>query len=79
MGGKLADTFIDVIQPAINYTGMTDMAVRYLSPIVGSGYLSRQPGEFLKTGGHQTHFSFFLVTPDQRRDRAIPSCDVHLY
>lgn len=78
-----AGSLIDVVQKAVDSTGMTGVPVEDRTVLLsdnGPGYLSRQFSEYLglalpfqgRAGRDQAHHSLPLPPSDQRQDREIP-------
>ena len=65
-----AGSLIEVVQQAIEATGMSRVPVKDRTSLLsdnGSGYVSRAFGDYLEGGGYQAHSIFTISSPDQRQ------------
>ena len=69
-----SDSFIEVVQDAVDRTGMTEVPVADRTKLLsdnGSGYVSRAFGDYLRLGRHQAHPGHALPPSDQRQAGAL--------
>ena len=70
-----ADSLIEVVQEALDSTGMTDIPLQDRTRLLsdnGSGYISRAFREYLHLVGIQSHPGSTLSPSDQRQTGEIP-------
>ena len=70
-----SDSFIEVVQDAVDRTGMTEIPVQDRTRLLsdnGSGYVSRAFRDYPGHGRHQAHPGSTLPPSDQRQAGAIP-------
>ena len=63
-----SDSFIEVVQKAVDHTGMTEIPVENRTRLLsdnGSGYVSRAFNDYLAPGGYQAHSGSSLSSSDQ--------------
>ena len=69
-----SDSFIEVVQDAVDKTGMTEVPVADRTRLLsdnGSGYVSRGFWRLLQAGGHQAHPGHAFPPSDQRQAGAL--------